>query len=154
MPHYGSFKLRDYSNETSSFKFYHGPITAGTIAGFLTQFGALRTAVEGITNGIVSSEKWTGDDTLLSNAIPTDENAQRERKWLVRFRDTVTQKKYFATVPTADPVGRLIAGTDRANLAETAMAAFVTAFEAIARNEDSDANAIDVLEIVLVGRNI
>lgn len=152
--HYGVFGLRDHTGERSSVKIYNGAITAGTIAGFLTQFGALRTAIDGITLGTVETEMWVGDKTLLSSDLPADENAQRETKWLVRYHDTVTQKKYTFEIPTAKLTGNLQANSGKANLASTEMAAFVTAFETIARSPDSDVNAVAVDEIIHVGRNI
>lgn len=154
MPHYSNFQLLDYSGERSTVSMFNGPITAGTIAGFLTAFGGMRTAIDGITLGTMSKEKWVGDDTLLSNALPANAFAQRELKWLVVYRNTVSNKIYTLEIPTADPTGRLIAGTDRADLAEANTAAFVTAFNAFARSPENDTDAVAVQEILLVGRNI
>jgi len=49
--HYNTVTFVDYSNEKSSVTVLNGSITALTIAAFLTQFGALKTALEGITKG-------------------------------------------------------------------------------------------------------
>lgn len=152
--HYAVFTLRDHGGERSSVKIYNGVITAGTLPAYLTQLGALRTALDGITLGTIEKEMWVGDATLLSSALPADANAQRETKWLVRYFDTVTNKKYTFEIPTALLTGQLVANTGIADLTTTEMAAFVTAFEAIARCPDSDVNAVEISQIIHVGRNL
>jgi len=151
--HYSSLTLIDFSRELSTMRFYNGAITAGSIAGFLTQFGALRAAVDDITLGNVAADKWVGDDTNYAAAAPTDPNAQRERKWLVQYEGTTTHSIYTVTIPTADIAGTdfLLPGTDEADLTTTEIAAFVTAFEAIARTPEGE--AVNVLAITAVGRN-
>jgi len=102
MPHYSTFTLLDYSDEKSTVSVHNGAITAVSIAGFLTQLGALRDAIDGITLGTLQKEKWVGDDTVVTNAWPTDPAAQREAKLLVTYMDTTTEKEYTLTVPTVD----------------------------------------------------
>lgn len=154
MPHLSEFTLLDYSNEKSRVTVYNGAITSASIAGFLTQFGALRTAIEGITLGVVQQEAWVGDRTVISNTPPPNEFAQRELKWMVTYTGDTSNKVFQVTVPTADATGNLVPGTDLADLTTTAMAAFVTAFEAIARTPDSDLETVTIQSIRLVGRNI
>jgi len=152
--HVSNWSLLDFSNESSSVRMYNGAITAVSIAGFLTAFGGMRTALEGITLGTMKQEQWVGDLTVLSNTPPTNVFAQRELKWLVRYQGNTTQKIHNLEIPTADPTGRLTAGTDKADLTETNMAAWVTAFEAFARTPDSDTETVTVLDVTLVGRNL
>ncbi len=154
--HYVTWSLRDYTKETSPVKIYSGAITAISIAGFLTAIGTGRTAVEGITEGIVATESWVGDKTLVSAAAPISVTAQVERKWLGRYHDTVTQKGYRFEIPTAELIaGRLLANSDFADLVgDTNMAAFKTWFDGFARNPDSDTNAVVLDSMQHVGRNI
>jgi len=148
------FTMLDYSNEKSSFEVFVGDITAISIAGFLTDFGALRTAVEGITLGTVNKEQWIGDRTLLSNTPPGDPLAQRENKWRVVYTGDTSGKLYSLEIATAElGGGHLLANSDFADLAETDMAAFVTAFEDIARTPDDDTETVTVVSIQFVGRN-
>jgi hypothetical protein len=154
MPHYSTFTLLDYSNEKSTVTIHNGVITAGTIAGFLTAFGALRTAIDAITIGTVNKEKWVGDDTVLSNTLPTNVFAQRELKALVLYEGDTSQKKFTVEIPTFDPTGRLVAGTDLIDLTQTEVAAFVTAFESIAKSPDDATETVTILEMRLVGRNV
>lgn len=154
MPHYGTFSIGDFSHEKASYSFFSGDITAVSIAGFLTQFGALRTATEDIILGVLQKEKWVGDDTILSQAFPTNVFAQRELKALITYQGDTTLKKFQLEIPTFDPTGRMIAATDDIDLTETDMAAWVTAFEAIGRSPDDDTETVTVLFGKLVGRNL
>lgn len=154
MPALSIFTFLDFSNEKSTFSVFNDAITAVSLPGFLTQFGALRTALEGVTLGVVQQEQWVGDRTVISNTPPTDPFAQRELKWLVGYTNPASGKLFTVEVPTADPTGRLVAGTDLADLNEAAMAAFVTAFENLVSPPDDQAGAVNVEYVRLVGRNI
>jgi len=148
------FTMNDYSDESSRFEVFTGDITAISIAGFLTDFGALRTAVEAITLGVVKQESWIGDRTLLSSIPPTDPLAQRENKWRVVYVGDNSGKKYSVEIATAElGGGHLQAAADFASLAETDMAAFVTAFEDIESTPDDDEETVTVVSIQFVGRN-
>lgn len=150
--HGGSFTLIDFSNEPSTMSFYFGEITAVSIAGFLTEFGAFRDAVDDITIGALAADAWYGDRTKYDATPPADVNAQRERKFLVQFQGASSFSKYTMEVPTADFTGRLIDDTDLVNLANTEIAAFITAFETLCRTIDGE--AVEVLQIIGVGRNL
>jgi len=152
--HYSVFTQLDYSGEKSATTIYNGAITALSIGGFLTEFGQMRTTIDNITLGTPHAEQWVGDKTVLSNDLPTNPFAQRELKWLVRYKGNTTQKIFTLEIPCADPTGRLVAGTDKADLTEASMAAFVTRFQSFARTPDSDVETVTVLDVFLVGRNI
>jgi hypothetical protein len=166
MPAHGGFSITDYNGEKSPFGFQTGPVTVATLPNVLSQFGALRGAVENIILGVVHKEWEYAFDTLLSNVWPGDVNAQRERKWLGVYEDT-TQfldlvnaianpgylKKFTFEIPTADfSGGRLLPGKDEGDLAEPTMAAFVTAFQTLAKSPYGGTPRI--LSMTGVGRNI
>lgn len=154
--HEGVFTLLDYSNEKSHFTFGFGPITALTIADFLSEFGDLRTALGNITLGTLVEDTWKGDVTKYSVSLPSDNNAQRERKFLVTYEDTTTYSVFRFEVPTAKfttTAGSVFKpNSDDVDLTNTQIAAFVTAFEAI--GESPDGNGVNVLHIRGVGRNL
>lgn len=150
--HYGTFSILDYSEETSSFSFNFGAITAVSLPGFLTNFGALRTALGNIITGTIKKEAWVGDSTVISNVPPVDSNAQVELKFLLTYEGDTSKKKFRSEVPTPD-TSKVIAGTDKVDLTDTDIAAYVTAFETIARSPDSDTETVTVLDMELVGRN-
>lgn len=162
----GYFTLMDYDREVATFSFQTGAITAVSLPGTLTQFGALRTAIGNITNGVIAGEGLYVNRTKLGNVPPSDENAQRERKWLVTYEDATEffdpptnaipnagfRQLFTAEIPTADPVGRLLPNTEEADLADPDIAAFVAAFEDIARSPYG--GSVNVVRISLVGRNL
>ncbi len=150
--HYGTFSILDYSEEVSSFRFNFGAITAVSIPGFLTNFGSLRTALGNIITGTIQKEAWTGDSTVLSNVPPADTNAQVELKFLVSYEGDTSKKKFRHEVPTPD-TSKIIAGTDQVDMSDADIAAYVTAFETIARSPDSDTETVTILDMRLVGRN-
>lgn len=151
--HYAGVSVMDYSEETSSTNFSIGAITAVSIAGFLTQFGSWKTALGNIILGTVAKDRWVGDATDISNTPPASPTAQIELKWLVTYEANTTKKKFRQELPTADP-SKVIAGTDKADMADADIAAYVTAFEAVAKSPDDDTEGVTVLDINLVGRNV
>jgi hypothetical protein len=166
MAGYGNFTLLDHNGERSVTSFYTGNVTAISLPGLLTQFGALRTAIDGITLGTISQEELSVFRTKLSNTLPSSPNAQRERKWLVVYEDATEffdpplnaipnegyRKVFNFEIATAALVNNLLPNSDEADLSATAVAAFVTAFEAIARSPYG--GTVNVLKLVAVGRNL
>ena len=151
---YSTFTLLDFSGEKSAVTINNGAITSVSLPGFLTEFGQMRTAIDDITAGTLHKEAWVGDNTVLSNTRPANVFAQRELKWLVRYQGNTSQKVFTLELPTADPTGRLVAGTDLADIANAEVAAFITRFNSFARTPDDDTETVTFLEMRLVGRNI
>lgn len=150
--HNFSITYLDHSGEKSTSRGHMGPITVGTIAGFLTQFGTLKTAQQALSLGAMVADSWTGDSTAYSAAPPADVNAQRERKWRVDVQDTVNLSRFRYEIPCALIAGQLLTGTDKADISTAEWAAFIAAFEAMAKSPDG--NAVNVLGATLVGRNL
>jgi hypothetical protein len=151
--HYAGVTVLDYSEERSSTSFSIGAITAISIAGFLSAFGDWKSALGNIILGTVSKDRWVGDATDISNDPPVSANAQIELKWLVAYEANTTKKRFRQELPTADP-SKTIAGTDKADMTDTDIAAYVTAFEAVAKSPDDDTEGVNVLDMTLVGRNV
>lgn len=151
--HYYGLSILDYSNETSGTKVNFGAVTALNIAGVLAQIGDLRTAITNIILGTIKSDRWVGDSTQLSNVPPSDPGAQVELKFQFTYEGATTHKIFRVEIPTADAT-KTIAGTDLVDLTDTDIAAFVTAFEALAKSPDDDTENVNIIEGRLVGRNI
>lgn len=149
--HFGEFEILDYSEARASTRFYMGAITAVSLPGFLTQFGALRTALDNVILGTVSREQWVGDQSALSNIPPSNTNAQIELRWWVFFEDECNGYPAHITVPTPN-ADLLIPGTDEADYSNTYIAAFITAFEAIAVHPVFPDCGVFVTNIYLRGR--
>lgn len=149
----------DVSKEVSALEIYNGPITALSIAGYLTQFGTLQTTTDAITLGVRRAQSWIGDYTTVSNGWPTDPAAHRENKLLVDYWDTVTEEPFTLTIPTIDftKLNFIPEAGDAVYMkgasASTELAAWTAAFEAMGRSPRSDANAIEVISGRYVGRN-
>ena len=158
--HYVNLTLTDYSGESSPLKVFNGAVTLSSIAGYLVDLGTFRTATDNLTLGTIEKEQWVGDNTLISNVLPTDPDAQRERKGLVTYIGNTTSKLYTLTIPTirtkaADgTTSLLVPGTDLFNLTAPLVAAWVTEFQGLARTPDNDTEEVTVQSIRLVGRNI
>jgi len=167
MPGRLGYTMIDYSREESAFSLATGEVTAVSLPGLLTQVGDLRDAVDGITLGTVGAERLSVFDTNLSNTAPASPLAQNESVWTVFYEDSLPffddpvnaipnegfGKVFKITIPTADiaATGRLLSHSDHANLAETGMAAFKTAFEAVARSPYG--GTVTVVDVVFTGRN-
>lgn len=157
-PHY-SLSLRDWEGSVGDVQVNTGLVTALTLPGLLTQIGALRTAIVGITIGVASSESQNVFDTILSQDKPTSPNAQRGNKWFVAYHDN-TQffdapvnaipnagylKPFHIMIPTAN--NTLLADNEKdLDLTAGAGLAFKTAFEAIAKSPYGGSVVLDYVE--------
>lgn len=166
MAGYGSFSFLDYNNERSNMQFYTANVTATSLPGLLAEWGTLRNAIKGIILGTVAQEELSVFRTRLSNTLPNDANAQRERKWLVVYEDVTEffdapvnaipnegyRKVFTFEIPTAKLTGLLKPNSDEADLNAPAVQAFVNAFEQTARSPYG--GRVNVLKLVAVGRNL
>lgn len=95
-------QYRDYSGELRTIQnMYSGEITAVSIAGFLTEFGALTAALDAVTLGVRASESW-GEQTIVSNDRPAGKDAQIESEMLVSLQGATTEAPFSFRIPTID----------------------------------------------------
>lgn len=146
----------DRTGENSAFQINTPTLTVGNVENFTSEtptnaYADLVSALEALTLMTLQKGTVSGKSADYVNAQPTDPNAQRERKLLLKFKDASTGLKGSCTVPGIDLslVGQ--AGTDAIDLAQTEVAALVAVLEA---NYVSNAgNAIVFYEARHVGRN-
>ncbi len=143
--------------ERSNLNIAVNQIDAANLATFLTQWGAMKTATEAITLGVLAHERVKIYDTQLGTGFPTDMFARRENKLLISYQGDTTGSKHKLEMPAPDN-SVLSFETGDANFVVLAdagvMAAWVTAFEAMARSPvDGDEN-VTVLSAKYVGRNL
>jgi len=148
-----SVQYLDHSSEVQSIRLYANEITAVSIAGFLTQFGALQTALDAVTLGTRSGQTW-GEETTVSNTPPVSQAAQVETEMLVRVRGATTEAPWSFRIPTADYTAfNFIEGSDKVILsgagASAATTALVSALEALCKMPNDETEAI-----VVVGMNV
>jgi len=150
-----SVSYRDYSGETSPFSVYTAEINAGNFAAIGAALQTLGTATNDLSRGQPAKSTLIAQINVISGANATDPVAQREMKWLVTYRDTVTERLYTLEIPCADLTANNLSGnTDEADLTNGAgeWPDWVTAFEAVAKSQDG--NAVEVVGARFVGRNL
>lgn len=157
-----SLSIRDYDGAIGVTSVNTGAVTAVSLPGLLTQIGNLRDAIDGLTIGVVASERQEVFNTILSQDLPTSEFAQRGSKWLVKYHDNT---QFFDApvnaIPNAGylkPFDVSIAAADLSLLADNqtflpledggVVEDFVTAFEAMARSPYGGVVVVDSIEYV------
>lgn len=146
----------DYSAEVESIRLYAGEITAVSLAGFLSDFGDLQTALDAVTLGVRSKQTW-GEETIVSNTRATSKNAQIETQMLVRCQGATSEAPFSFRVPTVDytafnyadpPAGDavIISGAG----ATAATTALVAAIEAFCKMPDDETEALVVVGMEVV----
>lgn len=146
------FSIVDESGERSSHGLWLGndAVTNLNYDAFAASVTALQAATDAITLASHAAQFKAIDE---SPTQATDPYAQREAKWRVRYQSTVSPfKKYSVDIPAPD-LTKKTAGSQFADLSETDVAAYVTAFETEVREPDTD-NTVTVLSIQHVGANI
>lgn len=141
----------DHSDERRSFSGFSGEITALTIAGFLTAFGALQTALDAVTLGTRSEQAW-GELSVISNTVPASAAAQIETEVLVSCISDTTEAPWSQRIPTADYTAFNWIG-DEAILAgagaSAATLALVAAIEGLMKHPDNGED-LEVVSIRVV----
>jgi hypothetical protein len=143
----------DASNENSNVQVNIVAYNVLSFADVLTGISQLWAAVDAVTLMNPIQDSITLYSTKFSKVIPTDPNAQRERKMLISFEDATNFTPGRIEIPGPDfSVVPLLPGTDIFDLADTQMAALVTAIESQVRS--ADGNEVNVIRANAVGRNL
>jgi len=141
----------DFSKEKATSTIYIPSYNVVTNPNVLsTLIPAYDTAVEAISLMPKTNTAVNWYNEKYNTAVPTDPNAQRENKWLVRYQDTTNFALYRVEIPGADLSVGLVPGTDFLDTSVSPGSDFVTAFEALARSPEG--NAVNVIDITFVGR--
>lgn len=143
----------DYGAESSSVTVYSDAITAANHDAQVAALTSLVDAIAGITLGLKIRQEYANFDQILSSqSEASDAFAQRETKWLVRYKRPTGTKVHKMELPCADLQFLDTNNKGYLDLSSTEGAAFVSAFEAFAK--DPDGNTIEVISVQHVGRNI
>lgn len=158
MPAYG-ITVRDWEGSLGTVEINTGAVTAVSLPGLLTQVGALRSAIDALIIGVISDERQTVFNTILSAALPVSEFAQRGNKWIVYYHDNTAffddpinaipnagyLKPFHIMLPTADNA-LLDANETVLDISAGVGLAFVTAFQALARSPYGGTVIVDSVE--------
>lgn len=145
--------VKDYDNEAATASFPGTDLTAANFDAEVALMATLKTALEAITMGNTVKLTRVANVSPMEDVPASDKDAQRERKWLVRYHDSVTFEKATISLPCADLSFLDPANRGRAEMGDAAeVDAFVTAFEAYVQPPGGNVAVVD--EIIHVGRNI
>jgi len=150
MGHY-SRTLKDYDGEKTVVSVNAPVLTPVNFADQITLQSNFGAAINDMALGSLQKISY-GNDVISNLAPPADTHAQRELKWRVDYRDTVNGEPGHFTIGTAnaellDPNNRKQAYIGDGGDVDD----FVTATEAYVLSKDG--NPVEVVQILLVGRN-
>lgn len=150
-----TWSILDYSNEIGRMRMHIPDLDDTNILDYTNDsvggaLGDMRIALNALTDGNHLKRQVTAVTVVDSAVLPTDPLAQRERKAVVSYRDTVTGKVYRLEIPAFSMSGA-IPGTDVLDLTDADWVAFITEFEANCVSELG--NAVEVLSAKHVGRS-
>lgn len=149
-----TFTLIDHSNEQSTVRLYTPDIDGTNIAAYSDDtlggnMGDMRLAISALSEMNQLRRQLVALKIADAATLPASASAQRERKALVTYRDTVTAKLYSITIPGFNMVGAE-QGTDILDLDVAQWVAFRAAFEA---NHVSElGNPVQIVSAKHVGR--
>jgi len=163
MPGELGFTMRDNNGDQSSLGIHTGEVTAVSLPGLLTQVGQIRTAIEGLTLGVVANERLSVFNTKLSALRAASPVAQVETKWVVGYHDNTAffddpvnaipnagyQKPFTLEISTAD-YSLLEDGTEELDIT-TALSpgnVFKLAFENTARSPYGGEVILDYVRVM------
>jgi hypothetical protein len=142
-----NFSIRDNTGETGPVNIHTGAVTAVSLPDLLTEIGALRTAIDGVSIGVIADEELKVFDTRLSGARASSKLAQKGVKWLCSYMDNTAffddpvnaipnagyQKIFTFSIPCAD-LTLLPDGEEYLDLTAGVGLALKTAFDATSRS--------------------
>jgi len=138
--------------ETSSLEVPITTITAGNYTATLALLVTLQSTVEALLLGVNTKHELISERVKFAELPASSNFAQRENKWLVRYHEEGTSKKFVVSLPTAD-LDQHMDNSEFVDLTTGAGAAFKAAFEAVVVSPaDSGANVV-VDSVQFVGRN-
>jgi hypothetical protein len=146
------FTVKDFSNELSTVAF---PVTEPAQDGSdyqnlaVTQYNALKTALQAATIGNVASGRMVARETVENSDTPTNAYAQRELGARLYYQTTgPLGKKGYITIPApSDAV--IDNNSDELDITNTLLAAIITILEVIMR---VDGESVNFYRGRLVGR--
>lgn len=129
------------------------PITETSAANHDTLKGdviALQLAIAGISKCNIPYYDFVADRQIVSPVPPSDQQAQINIQWKVTYVDDVTADVETMRIPGADLslTDVLQPASNLADLAQTEMAAFVTAFEDVVLSDAGNAVTVQKVEFL------
>lgn len=147
-----SMSFRDYSGEPSHVRVNIHTINAGNLAATQALLVTLENTIVAATLGQEQRHETVLEKTIVSGALPSSVDAQREKKWLVRYHDANNGKKYQSEIPCAD-LSTLAPNSDFMDTTNAVFTNLKAAWEAVVLSPD-DAGAVVLDSVQFVGRRL
>lgn len=146
-----SYVIKDNSDKNSSSRMYISDL-AGAADGSIiyTDVTDLESVLADLTIGNIVRSKVAIPRATGLDEPPADVNAQNEIYMTVRYQDTVTNKKYYFSIPSPDPALRL-PNSDDVDTTNSRWTDAVTTWEAAGVSELG--NTIRILGAKFEGRS-
>lgn len=146
----------DVTDEATNHSISGIAVTAANYDAQVALIAAYDTALQNIIIGELQVADFHADIFEISSALPTNNFAQRELKLLIRYQGDTNGDIFTISIGCPDLANlTLLGSTDFIDLADGGiMAAWVTAFEALARVPGVPGETVTVLSAQIVGRNI
>lgn len=127
-------------------------LTPANVAATETLTDNLLTAVQAVILGVNQQTRLTYNESNLSSDAAASQLAQREKKWLLRYHDSVNPSlKFTVSIPTSD-LTKLPNHQEFLDLTAGVGLALKTAFEAVVVSPDDSANTVVLDSVQYVGR--
>ena len=148
-------KYIDYDGEPSRAMLRGATVNSGNFTAQETAALALVTSLDAVTLGTKASVEYKAYTTRFAPSKPTDQNAQRESKWVFHYFDNVTYEWDSCDIPCADL--SLLDDENRGQMSKDAVinpewATLKTNFEAFYKS--SKGNSVTLDHVTHQGRNI
>lgn len=140
------------SGEPSHVAFWVRTLTAANLVAQQALHNALFSSVAAITEGVETKEETIISSTVVASGPATSPQSQREKKWLLRYHDASTGKKYVVSVPNAK-LSLLAANSEFMDKTLTEWTNLKTNFEAVVYSPD-ESNVVVLDSAQFVGRNL
>lgn len=140
------------SGETSHVALWVRTLTAANLTAQQALHNALFSSLAAITEGVETKEETIISSTVVAAGPASTPQSQREKKWLLRYHDATTSKKYVVSVPCAK-LSLLAANSEFMDTTLTEWTNLKTNFEAVVYSPD-DSNLVVLDSAQFVGRNL
>lgn len=143
-------QTEDYSGELSSMQFATGAVSAVTVDQWLLDVTDFTDKLQLILEvNIIRIDKIASETPSAPGAIV--HGSTNKAAWRVEYVDTVTGRVHSLTHGTPIP-DFLVAGSDRIDMDDADVIAYIAAFEALVVAPDTG-NAVEISSITFIGRN-
>lgn len=140
------------SGETSHVSVWVRTLTAANLTAQQALHNALFSSLAAVTEGVETKEETIISESVIAAGPASTPQSQREKKWLLRYHDATTGKKYVVSVPCAK-LSLLATNSEFMDTTLTEWTNLKTNFEAVVYSPD-DSNLVVLDSAQFVGRNL